>query len=92
MKDTDYRVVHWHENGKDRYAVHQVFYDKKGNPQRIANESISLESDNIDVLKDQQFHIAAAFLQDMLPGQLYGSSLSSDSTGDILRTFFKNHD
>jgi len=89
MKETDYRVVHWHENGKDRFSVHQVFYDKQGNPQRIANESITMESDSIDVLKDQQFHIAAAFLQDILPGQLYGSSLSNTSTGDLLRNFFK---
>lgn len=89
MKETDYRVVHWHENGKDRFAVHQVFYDKKGNPQRIANESILMEANDITVLKDQQFHVAAAFLQDILPGQLYGSTLSNNRTGDVLRNFFK---
>ena len=76
-KTTDYRVVHWHENGKDTFAVHQVYYDDRGNPQRISDEPISLTTDNIEELKDRNFHIAAAFLQDILPGHLYKSSLTN---------------
>ena len=85
MKDTDYRVIHWHLNGNDTFAIHQVFYDHKGNPQQISPESISMESTDITVLKDQHFHIAAAFLQDILPGHLYKSNLTTSS---VMDTFF----
>ena len=86
-KTTDYRVVHWHQNGKDTFAVHQVYYDSRGNPQRISDDPVSMSTDNIDTLKDQQFHIAGAFLQEILPGHLYKSSLSN-STASVLETFF----
>ena len=76
-KTTDYRVVHWHENGKDRFAVHQVFYDHNGKPQRISDDPIALTTDSIEELKDRNFHVAAAFLQDILPGHLYKSSLTN---------------
>ena len=76
-KTTDYRVIHWHENGKDTFAVHQVFYDHNDKPQRISDEPIALTTDNIEELKDRNFHIAAAFLQEILPGHLYKSSLTN---------------
>jgi hypothetical protein len=78
MKTTDYRVVHWHENGKDTFAVHQVFYDHKGKPQRISDDPVILETSTIEELKDRNFHIAAAFLQDILPGHLYKSNLTNN--------------
>ena len=87
MKDTDYRVVHWHTAGADTYAIHQVFYDHKGNPQRISPESIIMEASDITILKDQHFHIAAAFLQEILPGHLYKSGLTNSST-NVLNKFF----
>ena len=77
MKETDYRVIHWHENGTDTFAVHQVFYDHNDKPQRISDEPIALTTDNIEELKDRNFHIAAAFLQEILPGHLYKSSLTN---------------
>ena len=90
-KTTDYRVIHWHENGKDTFAVHQVFYDHNQKPQRISDEPIALTTDNIEELKDRNFHIAAAFLQDILPGHLYKSSLTNTkSTANILDTLFPN--
>ena len=90
-KTTDYRVVHWHENGKDIFAVHQVFYDDREQPQRISDEPIQLQTNNIEELKDRQFHIAAAFLQEILPGHLYKSSLTNTkSTANILDTLFPN--
>ena len=91
MKETDYRVVHWHENGKDRFAIHQVYYDDREQPQRISDDPINLTSDNIEELKDRNFHIAAAFLQEILPGHLYKSSLTNKPTSaNILDTLFPN--
>ena len=90
MKDTDYRVVHWHISGTDTYAIHQAYYDNKGNVQRISEESVRLESENIDVLKDLHFHIAAAYLQPIVEGHLYKSSLSSSSVTDTLSYLTKN--
>ena len=91
MKTTDYRVVHWHKNGKDTFAVHQVFYDHKGKPQRISDDPIALTTDNIEELKDRNFHIAAAFLQEILPGHLYKTSLTNKPTSaNILDTLFPN--
>jgi len=90
-KTTDYRVLHWHEAGKDTFAVHQVYYDDKGNPQRISDNPIALTTDNIEELKDRNFHIAAAFLQEILPGHLYKSSLTNTkTTANILDTLFPN--
>jgi len=77
-KTTDYRVIHWHKNGKDTFAVHQVFYDHNGKPQRISDDPIALTTDSIEELKDRNFHVAAAFLQDILPGHLYKSSLTNN--------------
>jgi hypothetical protein len=85
MKDTDYRVVHWHENGKDTFAIHQVYYDERDQPQRISDDCVKVQSDDVAQLKDQHFHIAAAFLQDILPGHLYKSNLTTSS---VMDTFF----
>ena len=90
MKDTDLRVVHWHENGKDTFAVHQVYYNNNGKPERISKEPVSMSTDNLETLKDQQFHIAGAFLQEILPGHLYKSSLSS--TKSVMESFFPKKD
>ena len=88
-KTTDYRVVHWHESGKDTFAVHQVFYDHNGKPQRISDDPVALTTDNIEELKDRNFHIAAAFLQEILPGHLYKTSLTNKPTSaNILDTLF----
>ena len=90
-KTTDYRVLHWHEAGKDTFAVHQVYYDDRGNPQRISDNPIALTTDNIEELKDRNFHIAAAFLQEILPGHLYKSNLSKKvTTADVLASLYKN--
>jgi hypothetical protein len=89
MKTTDYRVVHWHEAGKDIFAVHQVFYDDRGQPQRITDKPIDLQTHNLDELKDRHFHIAAAFLQEILPGHLYKTNLTNKpSSVNILNTLF----
>ena len=90
MKTTDYRVVHWHENGKDTFAVHQVFYDRNEKPQRISDDPVILETDTIDELKDRNFHIAAAFLQDILPGHLYKSNLTNNVGSATILDMFKN--
>ena len=89
-KTTDYRVVHWHENGKDTFAIHQVYYDDREQPQRISDDPVDLTSDDIEVLKDRHFHIAAAFLQEILPGHLYKSSLTSQQTTATILDIFKN--
>ncbi len=89
MKDTDYRVVHWHENGKDTFAIHQVYYDDRGQPQRISDDCVKLQSDDVTQLKDQHFHIAAAFLQEILSGHLYKSKLTTSSVR-VMDTFFPN--
>lgn len=90
MKTTDYRVVHWHENGKDTFAVHQVFYDHNGKPQRISDDAIMLETSTIEELKDRNFHIAAAFLQEILPGHLYKSSLTNNVGSAKILDMFRN--
>ena len=90
-KTTDYRVVHWHEAGKDTFAVHQVFYDHNEKPQRISDDPINMSTDNVTELKDRHFHIAAAFLQEILPGHLYKTSLTNTkTTANILDTLFPN--
>ena len=90
MKTTDYRVVHWHENGKDTFAVHQVFYDHNEKPQRISDDPVIFETATIDELKDRNFHIAAAFLQDILPGHLYKSSLTNNVGSATILDMFRN--
>lgn len=90
MKTTDYRVVHWHQNGKDTFAVHQVFYDRNEKPQRISDDPIALTTDNIEELKDRNFHIAAAFLQDILPGHLYKSTLTNTVSSAKILNMFRN--
>jgi len=90
MKETDYRVVHWHTSGTDTYAIHQAYYDAKGNVRRISEESVKLETDNIEVLKDLHFHIAAAYLQPIVEGHLYKSSISKGSVMDTLSYLTKN--
>ena len=88
-KTTDYRVVHWHENGKDTFAVHQVYYDDREQPQNISDEAIDLQTNDLEELKDRHFHIAAAFLQDILPGHLYKSNLTCQQTTATILDMFK---
>jgi hypothetical protein len=87
MKDTDYRVVHWHESGKDTFAIYQVFYDHCEKPQHISDEPVKIECASVDELKDLHFHIANAYLQPILEGHLYKSGLANTTT-DLLNKFF----
>ena len=91
MKKTDYRVLHWHNSGKDTFSVHQVYYDDRENPIKISDEPISMSTSSLTELKDRNFHIAGAFLQDILPGHLFTSSLTNKpTTANIMNTLFPN--
>ena len=78
MKQTDYRVIHWHTTGTDMYVIHQAYYDSKGNVKNISDEPIKLEANTPEKLKDLHFHVAAAYLQPIIEGHLYKSSLSDN--------------
>ena len=75
MKETDYRVVHWHTSGKDTYAIYQVYYDNQGNVKSIADNPVNLECETPEELKDLHFHIANAYLQPLVEGHLFKSEL-----------------
>jgi hypothetical protein len=90
-KTTDYRVIQWHESGKDTFAVHQVFYDRNEKPQRISDEPVIFETSTIEELKDRNFHIAAAFLQEILPGHLYKSNLTNNVGSAKILDMFRTH-
>ena len=90
MKETDYRVVHWHTSGKDTYAICQVFYDDQGNVRTIADKPVILECASTEELKDMHFHVANAYLQPVIEGHLFRSDLQpkiTDTLGYLKNNF-----
>ncbi len=90
MKTTDYRVVHWHLNGKDSFAIYQVWYDDKENVKSIADEPLELRAKTTEELKDMHFHIAAAYLQPLVEGHLYKSPLENNTVSDTMSYLTKH--
>ncbi len=75
MKQTDYRVIHWHKSGTDTYAIYQVYYDDQDNIAQLAELPVKLEALSPEALKDQHFHIAGAYLQPVVDGHLFRTDL-----------------
>jgi len=83
MKETDYRVVHWHTAGADTYGIYQVYYDEHCNIRNIADKSVDLECATTEELKDLHFHIANAYLQPVIEGHLYRADLQPKVTDTL---------
>ncbi len=91
MKQTDYRVIHWHKSGTDTYAIYQVYYDDHDNIAQLAEFPVKLEALSPEALKDQHFHIAGAYLQPVVEGHLFKTDLQPKVTEtlDYVKKMFK---
>lgn len=89
MKQTDYRVIHWHVGGTDTYAIYQVYYDELCNIHHIADKPVNLECKTPEELKDLHFHIANAYLQPVVEGHLFRSELQPKISDTL--NYLQNH-
>ena len=93
MSSTEYRVVrHYPEDGKMLHTIHQVVYDKAGNPISLS-VPIEASSENAEGLMHTLIHMLGALTKPIIDSKVFTpltDSKSVDTAFDLLQPKNKN--